>query len=182
MKLYDLTKSCNFDISEKINEFRYLEDANDYVNELVVKNYDSNKKQLRQKQAILCQMKEDYEKLKRNISHPIWKKAEMVRVIPDVATKVSVTFKIGGCLITEKVKTELLTHGVKMELTGRDLPPNVSAILKASHTGAEAEFIKFSAIETISYRNENLYCRRDYAKKLEKQNIPEPKEEAGLDM
>lgn len=177
MTLYDLTKSCNFDISEKINEFRYLEDANDYVNKLVVKSYDFNKKQLRQKQAILCQMKEDYEKLKKNISHPIWKKEEMARVIPDVATKVNVTFKIGGCLITEKVKTALLTCGEKTELTGHDLPLNVSAILKASHTGAEAEFIEFSAIEIISYRNETLYCKRDFARRLEKQNLPPKKEE-----
>lgn len=178
MTLYDLTKSCNFNISERINEFRYLEDVDGYVDELVIRNYESNIGRIRQKQVILCQMKKDYEKLKKDTSHPIWKKAEIARVIPVEANKVNVTFKIGSCTITEKMRVEPLISGTKTELTGRDIPPNVSAILKALYTGSETEIVKLNAIETISYRNEVLYCKRDFMKKLGKgQGAQEQNEE-----
>lgn len=184
MTLFDLTKSYNFIIPEKINEFCCLEDLDGYISELVEKSYDVNKTKLRHAQVILHQMKKDYKKLQKNTQHPIWKKAEMVRVIPNQTVKVSVTFKIGSCFITEKMKAEPLVSGINTELIGRDLPPNVCAILKASYNGTEGVSISLEAIESISFRKEILYCKRDFMKELEKrQNTLIPnKEDSGNDM
>lgn len=79
--LHDFMASNNqyqFKTLKGINVYRYLEDPDGYITALVEENYEANKTMLRHAQVILNQVKKDYEKLKRNIQHPIWKKAEMI--------------------------------------------------------------------------------------------------------
>lgn len=171
MTLYELVqaKSCEFKLPERINEYRYLEDPEGYTMELVKEGYDANRTMLRYMKTILEQMKKDYGKLKRNIQHPIWKKAELVRVIPNSKSKVSVTFKISNCLITEKMKAEPLVRGADTKLTEHDLPPNVRAVFQASRKDSEDKFLSLEAIETVSHRKEIIYSKLEFIKKLEEE-------------
>lgn len=169
MTLYELAlkKSCDFRLPESINKYRYLEDQDGYVMELVERGYDANRTKLRYMNVTLKQMKKDYKKLKRNIQHPIWKKAELARVIPDPKSKVSVTFKIGDCLVTEKMKAEPLVYDADTKLMERDLPPSVRAVFQASRKDSKDEFLTFEAIETVSYWKRIIYSKQEFMKKLE---------------
>lgn len=172
MTLYELAleKSCDFRLPERINEYRYLEDQDGYAMELVERGYEANRAKLRHMNVTLEQMKKDYEKLKRNIQHPIWKKAELARVIPNSKSKVSVTFKIGSCLITEKMKAEPLVCDADTKLMERDLPPSVRAVFQASCKDSEDRFLTLEAIETVSHRKVIIYSKQEFMKNAFTQN------------
>lgn len=169
MTLYELVlaKSCEFKLPESINKYRYLEDRDGYVMELVERGYDANRACLRHLKVTLEQIKKDYGKLKRNLQHPIWKKAELVRAIPNPKSKISVTYKIGSCLITEKMKAEPLARDADTKLKERDLPPHVRAVFQASCKDSKDGFLPLDAIETVSYQKEIIYSKQEFMKKLE---------------
>ena len=183
MTLYELVqaKSCEFKLPERINEYRYLEDQDEYMMELVEKGYNANKEKLRHMKVTLEQIIKDYWKLRKNIQHPIWKRAELVRVIPNPKSKIIVTFKIGNCIITEKMKAEplvgeprhLLDHDdAETELMEKDLPSNVKAVVQASRKNLKDGCLTLDAIETVSYRKETIYSKQEFMKKLEEGNFP----------
>lgn len=192
MTLYELAqaKSCEFKLPERINEYRYLEDPDGYMMELVEKGYNGNKEKLRHMKVTLEQIIKDYWKLKKNIQHPIWKKAELVRVIPNPKSKIVVTFKIGNCTIIEKMKAEPLVGGprhlldhddIDTVLMEKDLPSNVKAVVQVSRKDLKDGCLTLDAIETVSYRKETIYSKQEFMKKLEEGNFPFAQKKEGTE-
>lgn len=75
------------------------------------------------------------------------------------------TFKIGSCIITEKMKAEPLVRGIDTKLTEYDLSPNIRAVLLASTKDSEGKFLTIDAIETVSLRKEIIYSKQEFMKK-----------------